>query len=84
MVAGFQGVLGNSEVPSNVGVEFFVARGDNGFEVRDAWITSANGISRNKTYQSPIHPEVQTWQPGLNCPFTGQPMVEIPTQTEHG
>lgn len=77
VVAGFEGTLGASPVPSNVVVEFFVGPADGGYEVKSAWITSANGIPRTKLYQSPIYPDIQTWQPGLDCPFTGQPMVEI-------
>lgn len=77
VVAGFEGTLGDSQVPSNVVVEFFVARQDNGYEVKTAWITSTNGIPRAKLYQSPVYPDVKTWQPGQSCPFTGQPMVEI-------
>lgn len=77
VVAGFEGTLGDSQVPSSVVVEFFVARQDTGYEVKTAWITSTNGIPRAKLYQSPVYPDVKTWQPGQNCPFTGQPMVEI-------
>lgn len=77
VVAGFEGTLGASSVPSNVVVEFFVGNGDQGFEVKSAWVTSANGIPRTKLYQSPAYPQVQTWQPGLDCPFTGRPMVDI-------
>jgi hypothetical protein len=86
VVAGFEGTLGTSNVPSNVNVEFFVAKTANGYEVRDAWITSANGIARNKLYQSPVYPDVKTWEADKKCPFTGQPMVPIPptTTTEHG
>lgn len=79
VVAGFEGTLGESQVPSNVVVEFFVNTADQGFEVKSAWITSANGIPRTKLYQSPVYPDVQTWQPGLDCPISGQPMVEIKT-----
>lgn len=86
VVAGFEGTLGTSSVPSNVNVEFFVAKTANGFEVRDAWITSANGIARNKLYQSPVFPDVKTWESGKKCPFTGQPMIPIPpaASSEHG
>ena len=86
VVAGFEGTLGTSNVPSNVNVEFFVAKTANGFEVRDAWITSANGIARNKLYQSPVFPDVKTWESGKKCPFTGQPMIPIPpaASSEHG
>jgi hypothetical protein len=85
VVAGFEGTLGTSNVPSNVNIEFFVAKTANGYEVRDAWITAANGIARNKLYQSPVYPEVKTWESGMKCPFTGQPMVPIPAKTtEHG
>src|SRR5690606_34260363 len=53
VVAGFEGTLEeNGAVPSNVIVEFFVARTADGFDVKDAWITSANGIPRAQLYQS--------------------------------
>ena len=85
VVAGFEGTLGAGEVPSNVNVEFFIARTANGYEVRDAWITSANGIPRNRLYQSPVYPDVSTWEPGRLCPFTGQEMVPMEAHTsEHG
>jgi len=84
VVAGFEGTLGESTIPSNVSVEFFVQRTDTGFEVKTGWVTSANGIPRAKLYQSPAYPDVKTWQPGLSCPFTDQPMIEIPAASEHG
>lgn len=77
VVAGFEGTLGESSMPSNVGLEFFMVRKDNGWEVRDVWLVSANGIAREKQFQSPAHPQVKTWQAGTNCPFTGQLMVPI-------
>ena len=82
VVAGFEGTLGASSVPSQVTVEFFMVKAGTGYAVRDAWITNANGIARNKLYQSPDFPSVQTWQPGKMCPFSGKPMVEISPQTE--
>ncbi|HIB68924.1 MAG TPA: hypothetical protein EYO33_28500 [Phycisphaerales bacterium] len=82
VVAGFEGTLGASSVPSQVTVEFFMVKAGTGYAVRDAWITNANGIARNKLYQSPDFPSVQTWQPGKLCPFTGKPMIEIPSPTE--
>jgi len=85
VVAGFEGTLGAGEVPSNVNVEFFIAHTANGYEVRDAWITSANGIPRNRLYQSPVYPDVSTWEPGRLCPFTGREMVPMEAHTsEHG
>ena len=85
VVAGFEGTLGSNPVPSNVNVEFFVARTANGYEVRDSWITSANGIPRDRLYQSPVYPDVSTWEADRYCPFTGQPMVPIPAETsDHG
>ena len=85
VVAGFEGTLGAGDVPSNVNVEFFIARTANGYEVRDAWITSANGIPRNRQYQSPVFPDVSTWEPGRLCPFTGQEMVPMEAHPpEHG
>jgi hypothetical protein len=85
VVAGFEGTLGSNPVPSNVNVEFFLAKTANGYEVRDSWITSANGIPRNKLYQSPVYPDVSTWEADRVCPFTGQSMVPIPAQTsDHG
>ncbi|MFA5508384.1 MAG: hypothetical protein WC423_23370 [Vulcanimicrobiota bacterium] len=78
VVAGFEGTLGTSNVPSNVNVEFFVAKTAQGFEVRDAWITSANGIARTKLYQSPVYPDVKTWEAGKKCPFSGQSMIPLP------
>lgn len=79
VVAGFEGTLGDQTIPSNVNVEFFLARTEQGYEVREAWIASANGIARNKLYQSPVYPEIKTWQPGQLCPFSRQPMVPIST-----
>ena len=80
VVAGFEGTLGSSPVPSNVGLEFFVQQTENGYQVQDTWITSANGIAREKLFQSPVHADVKTWQPGQTCPFTGQAMIEIPPE----
>lgn len=86
VVAGFEGTMATSTVPSNVNVEFFVAKSADGYQVKDAWITSANGIARNKVYQSPVYPDIKTWQAGQKCPFSGQPMVPIPpaNTSEHG
>ena len=85
VVAGFEGTLGGGGIPSNVNVEFFIARTDNGYEVRDSWITSANGIPRTRMYQSPAYPDVSTWEAGRLCPFTGQQMIPMEAHTsEHG
>ena len=82
VVAGFDGTLGKSSVPSNVGVEFFVRKNGEHYEVQDAWISSANGIVREKTFQSPVYPDVQTWRAGLFCPFSGEEMVAIPPSSD--
>lgn len=87
VVAGFEGNLGSNSVPANVDVEFFLAKTADGYAVRSAWIVSANGIARNKAFQSPVYPEVTTWEEGQTCPFSGQPMVELtePAATsQHG
>jgi hypothetical protein len=77
VVSGFEGTLGENTIPSSVGLEFFVARENGRWSIKDAWIVSANGIPRAKKYQSPAFPQVQTWQAGEACPFSGQPMVPI-------
>ena len=84
VVAGFEGTLGDRNIPSNVSVEFFLAKTETGYEVRESWISSANGIARDKLFQSPVYPEVKTWEEGQNCPFSKQPMVPIPPAAEHG
>lgn len=81
VITGFEGTLGTSEIPSSVGVEFFVDREASGWVVKDAWIVSANGIPRAKRFQSPDFPQVQTWQAGQVCPFTGKAMVPISDST---
>lgn len=77
VVAGFEGTLGENTIPSSVGLEFFVARENGRWSIKDAWIVSANGIPRAKKFQSPVYPQVQTWQPGAVCPFSGQPMIPL-------
>lgn len=77
VVAGFEGTLGQSDVPSNVNVEFFMERVGSEYQVRDAWITSTNGIPRDRLYQSPAYPDIQTWEANRVCPFSGQPMVPV-------
>ena len=77
VVAGFEGTLANNSIPSSVGMEFFVARENGQWAIKDAWIVSANGIPRAKKFQSPAFPQVQTWQAGEVCPFSGQPMVPM-------
>lgn len=83
VVAGFEGTLGVSSVPSQVTMEFFMVKAGNGYAVRDAWISAANGIARNKLFQSPDYPDVKTWQPGVKCPFTGKTMVPVPPEAEN-
>ncbi len=83
VVAGFEGTLGDHPLPSSVGIEFFVAREGSEWIVKDAWIVSANGIVREKRFQSPTFPQVKTWQEGVKCPFSGKPMVPV-TNTETG
>ena len=58
-------------------MEFFVAREGGRWVIKDAWIVSANGIPRAKKFQSPVYPQVQTWQAGVLCPFSGKPMVPV-------
>jgi hypothetical protein len=85
VVSGFEGALAESKVPSSVGLEFFMTRENGRWQVKNAWIISANGIPRLKRFQSPVFPQVQTWQSGQNCPFSGQlmvPIVEQKAQTE--
>jgi hypothetical protein len=77
VVAGFEGTLGDATIPSSVGLEFFVARENGKWAIKDAWIVSANGIPRAKKFQSPLFPQVQTWQEGELCPFSGLPMVPL-------
>lgn len=77
VVAGFEGNLGENAVPSAVGLEFFVVRENGLWKVKQGWIVSANGIPRAKRFQSPSYPQVQTWQEGALCPFTGQRMVPV-------
>lgn len=77
VVAGFEGTLGDNTIPSAVSLEFFVERENGRWNVKDAWIVSANGIPRAKRFQSPSFPQVRTWQEGALCPFTGQPMVPV-------
>ena len=84
VVAGFEGTLGDRNIPSNVSVEFFLVKTDTGYEVRESWISSANGIARDKLFQSPVYPDVKTWESGQNCPFSRQPMVPIASAPEHG
>ena len=81
VVSGFEGTLGDNSIPSSVGLEFFVARENGKWAIKDAWIVSANGIPRAKKFQSPKFPQVQTWQAGEVCPFSGQPLVPV---TESG
>lgn len=77
VVGGFEGTLGQNTIPSSVGMEFFVAREGGRWVIKDAWIVSANGIPRAKKFQSPVYPQVQTWQAGVLCPFSGKPMVPV-------
>lgn len=77
VVAGFEGTLDGHPLPSSVGVEFFVVREGAEWVVKNAWIVSANGIVREKRFQSPAFPQVKTWQEGALCPFSGQPMVPV-------
>jgi hypothetical protein len=77
VVSGFEGTLGENTIPSSVGLEFFVARDNGRWNIKEAWIVSANGIPRAKKFQSPTYPQVQTWQAGEVCPFSGQPMVPV-------
>lgn len=77
VVTGFEGTLGENTIPSSVGLEFFVAREDGRWTVKDSWIVSANGIPRAKKFQSPTYPQVQTWQTGETCPFSGLPMIPL-------
>lgn len=84
VVTGFEGSLGENSIPSSVGVEFFVARENNKWIVKDAWIVSANGIPRAKKFQSPTYPQVQTWQAGEKCPFSGLPMIPVAQGGPHG
>ena len=77
VVAGFEGTLGESPIPSNVALEFFMSQNPEGWSVQDVWIISANGIPRTKQFQSPVHPEVKTWSEGAVCPFSGQPMIPV-------
>ncbi len=77
VVTGFEGTLGENTIPSSVGLEFFVAREDGRWTVKDSWIVSANGIPRAKKFQSPTYPQVQTWQTGEKCPFSGLPMIPL-------
>jgi hypothetical protein len=82
VIGGFEGTLGENTIPSSVGVEFFVARESGLWTIKDAWIVSANGIPRAKRFQSPVYPQVQTWQEGQTCPFSGQPMVPVKAQPD--
>lgn len=85
VVAGFEGTLGENTIPSAVGLEFFVERENGRWNVKQSWIVSANGIPRAKRFQSPSFPQVQTWQEGAVCPFTGQPMVPVTeSSARHG
>ena len=86
VVAGFEGTLGENSVPSAVGLEFFVERENGRWNVKQSWIVSANGIPRAKRFQSPTYPQVQTWQEGAVCPFTGKPMVPVTESSaqQHG
>lgn len=77
VVTGFEGTLGENSIPSSVGLEFFVARDNGRWVVKDSWIVSANGIPRAKAFQSPTYPQVQTWQTGETCPFSGLPMIPL-------
>ena len=77
VVGGFEGTLGENTIPSAVGMEFFVAREGGRWAIKQAWIVSANGIPRAKKFQSPAYPQVQTWQAGTLCPFSGKPMVPV-------
>lgn len=77
VIGGFEGTLGQNTIPSSVGMEFFVAREAGRWVIKDAWIVSANGIPRAKKFQSPAYPQVQTWQAGVLCPFSGKPMIPM-------
>ncbi len=85
VVAGFEGVLEDSEVPASVGLEFFLSRADSGWQVQDVWIASTNGIVREKLFQSPDFPLVQTWNREATCPFTGKALIPVPDEANpHG